>query len=216
MRFTLIHPSRERATRAKETFDYWIAAASGRFDIEHILSIDLSDPQNTLYPTLFDKSIVIINDNNCVVQATNHAAKIATGEVLIYLSDDFECPKNWDLQIMTEMDFQKATGSWLLKVDDCLQKFDADVLTIPIMSRQLFDQLGYFFHPEYKSMFCDQHLYWICKKHGFMLFAPNLKFPHLHYTNSKSPLDKTYTDSANNWDQGKQLYYKHRLEGFKL
>jgi len=216
MRFTLIHPSRGRATRAKETFDYWMRCHSGLTEVEHILSLDLSDAQNTLYTTLFSSSKVIINDNNCVVQATNHAAKIATGDVLIYLSDDFECPQNWDTLIYNEMIFQSAKGSWLLKVDDLLQRFEADVLTIPIMSRELHDRLGYFFHPEYKSMFCDQHLYWICKNNGFLLFAPNLKFPHLHYTNSKAPMDKTYKDSAANWDQGKALYYKHRQEGFLL
>lgn len=87
MGITLIHPSRGRPQKARETYEYWIANASNPENIEHILSLDFSDPLNEEYDR-FDK--LTIDHNTCVVEATNQAAKIATGDILVYTSDDFK------------------------------------------------------------------------------------------------------------------------------
>jgi hypothetical protein len=215
MKFTLIHPSRGRAEQAKRTKQFWIDRASGQYEIEHILSLDESDPQRNKYNL---DSIVLINANDCVVQATNHAAKIATGDILIYLSDDFECPNHWDKLIVQRLlrANKKGSDNWLIKVDDCLQKYFVPVLTIPIMSKGLYNKLGYFWHPEYKSMFVDEHLYWVCRNNGWILDSEELKFPHIHPANGKAQNDETYQRSANNWNQGKALFAKHKLENFPI
>ncbi len=216
MLISLIHPSRGRALKARATLDFWLSQASGTIPIEHILSIDNSDDQLPIYKQLFSSSpnsCGIANDNTSVVDATNQGAKVAKGDILIYLSDDFKCPKDWDLRLVEEFDMDLAM---LLKVDDCLQKFHVGVLTIPIMNRKLYNKLGYFWHPEYKSMFVDEHLYWICKNNSWLHFAPDLKFPHEHPCNGLAENDETYKRSAANWDQGKALFAKHKAEGFLL
>jgi hypothetical protein len=215
MKFTLIHPSRGRAEQAKRTKQFWIDRSSGKYEIEHILSLDQSDPQRHKYNL---DSIVLINDNDCVVQATNHAAKIATGDILIYLSDDFECPKDWDKLIVQRVLRVNKTiyDNFLIKVDDCLQKYFVPVLTIPIMSKVLYNRLGYFWHPEYKSMFVDEHLYWVCRNNGWILDSEELKFPHIHPANGKAQNDETYQRSANNWNQGKALFAKHKSLNFPI
>lgn len=214
MRITLIHPSRGRADQAKATYDYWMSQASGEIEIEHILSLDYSDPHAGRYKYFGENSSDVKSHNECVVEATNEAAKIATGDILIYLSDDFKCPKNWDLLIVERFDFMEIP--MLLKVDDCLQKFKADVLTIPIMNRALYKRLGYFWNPMYRSMFVDQDLYWVCANNNWINFAPELKFPHEHYSNGKARRDETYMRSDLNWNQGKELYAKRWREGFTI
>ena len=84
------------------------------------------------------------------------------------------------------------------------------------MNRKLYDLLGYFWHPEYKSMFCDEHLYWITEKLGAMKMCPHLKFEHHHACNGKAPNDETYKASALNWDQGKRTFARHKAQGFPL
>lgn len=216
MKITLLHPSRGRADKALETFTYWIKRALFPENIEHIICVDRDEPQMELYHKLFfSRSVFIISNSDNVVAATNRAAKLATGDILIYLSDDFKCPNNWDRLLIEEMkknDSQKV----LLKVDDCLQKFKVAVLTIPIMTLALYKTLGYFWHPAYRSMFVDEDLYWTCQKNGWLFMAPELKFPHEHPANGKAPDDETYKRSAANWDQGKAVFAERKEKNFPL
>lgn len=218
---SLIHPSRSRAVKSARNAREWIDKAG--CDVELILSIDKDDPEREFYyktysqewllnPNSEPRIIAIANDNKSVVEATNNASKEAKGDILVYLSDDFKCPDNWGQLILKE--FEGVTGPMLLKVDDCLQKFDVPVLTIPIMNRALYNLLGYFFHPDFKSMHCDEHLYQRCLRLGVIKKAPHLKFEHWHVSNGKAENDDTYRRSAANWDHGKQMMRKHRRLGF--
>lgn len=216
MRISLIHPSRGRPQKAKETYGYWMGMSSGENEIEHILSLDFSDPSRQDYPFFGPNSKIIEEHNNSVVEATNEACKSAKGDILIYLSDDFKCPHHWDKEVVNFINLNAKQPEWLLKVDDCLQKFEARVLTIPFMSRALYERLGYFWHPDFKSMWVDCHLYEICHKNNWLLFAPHLKFAHEHYSNGKAQRDDTYIRSDLNWNEGKMLFEKHLAEGFKL
>lgn len=193
--------------------------SSGVIEIEHILSLDFSDPRSEDYGLIEGKYVhfgnnskTTIDHNNSVVEATNQAAKMSTGDVLIYLSDDFKCPNNWDQKIFEQIKDNSKPA--LLKADDCLQPFHKDVLTIPIMNRALYERLGYFWNPIYKSMFVDQDLYHVCANNGWIIFAPNLRFPHEHYSIGKAERDETYIRSDRNWNEGQQTYLQRKSEGF--
>lgn len=211
---SLLHPSRGRPHKSRENVLNWVSKAST--PVEVIVSIDEGDPFKDDYKVAYfaDPVKLIVNDNTSVVEATNHAAKLATGDILLYLSDDFDCPDGWDVKIL---EAAKSFGAeWLLKVDDCLQRFDVGVLTIPIMSAGLYRKLGYFWHPGYKSMFVDEDLYWTCRKLGVLRNAEHLKFPHLHCSVGKAERDETYIRSEKNWDQGKAFFQQRKAAGFPL
>jgi hypothetical protein len=208
---SLIAPSRGRAQKSFDNSREWITNCGA--DVELILSLDSDDPQAMRYVYLYgDNSYIEINNNSGVVSATNHAAKGSTGDILVYLSDDFKCFDNWGQVLINE--FNKYKGPVLLKVDDMLQKFNVEVLTIPIMNRACYEALGYFFHPDFKSMHCDEHLYHRAKKLGFLKFAPHIKFEHQHVSVGKAQDDDTYRRSAANWNHGKETLAKHRRLGF--
>lgn len=206
---SLIHPSRGRPDKARETMFKWVKRYG---KVQHILSLDISDPRNKDYDGIWYD--VVEGDNTSVVEATNRAAKKSSGDILVYLSDDFDCPENWGELILKE--FEGVTDPMLIKVDDCLQPLHVPVLTIPIMNRALYDKLGYFWHPGYKSMFVDEDLYWTAKKLGALKLCPHLKFEHQHVSVGKAPDDETYRRSAANWDQGKALFAKRKAAGFPL
>lgn len=209
---SLLHPSRGRPEKAWDTYQKWAYQMTTHLD--YILSVDSSDPELQRYKQLFRNSPfeIQINDNKSVVEATNVAAKQSKGDILIYLSDDFDCPGGWDIKVLQE--FAKYTGPTIIKVDDCLQKFTTAILTIPFMNRAAYNLLGYFWHPGFKSMYVDEYLYWRAVKLEILRLAPHLKFEHLHYSVGKSPIDETYKRSEANWDQGKTLFNKLRLGGF--
>lgn len=223
----LIHPSRGRAKRSYANVMNWIRKAGPRqlqlMDIHVYLSIDESDPDRAEYVRLycddqvwFDRSVstlVLINNNTSVVEATNAAAKVCASDILIYLSDDFDCPDNWFEKVVSQFDTDKPM---LLKVHDGLQHFDTPVLTIPIMNYELYKKLGYFWHPEYKSMFVDQDLYETTKRIDAIKYAPDLVFMHNHPCVGRCEDDAIYQRSAANWDQGKTIFAKRKLENFPI
>lgn len=212
-RITLLHPSRGRAKQARLTRDLWMADASNTVEIEHILSLDRDDPQLSEYKKLLqDGSTILVNENKNVVQATNAVARVSNGSILIYLSDDFRCPRHWDVLIIDKI--KRISPPWLLKVHDCLQKFHVDVLTIPIMHRVTYTRLGYFWHPAYDSMFVDQDLYHTVVNNGWLVEAQELEFPHLHYSVGKAPRDATYRRSDSHWNTGKATYHQRKAQNF--
>jgi len=210
----LLHPSRGRAEQARSTLNKWVDNAYNPDQLEHVISVDNDDPQLLQYRDLFPTSTQVIGPNTNVVQAANAGAKQATGNVLLYLSDDFMCPPEWD-RLLDKL-FKDCTEPRLVKVDDCLQGFEKDVLTIPIMNRQLYEKLGYFFHPAYKSMFVDQDLYHTVNNMKAMVLCEYLKFPHLHCSIGKAPNDETYTRSNANWNSGKATYLVRKAKKFPL
>lgn len=227
MKISLLHPSRGRPDKSLDTAMDWITKAGTK--VELIISLDYSDPTFKRY----EKSYLnfhlieeydrcpyygghkdIYNDNTCVVEATNHAAKEAKGDILVYLSDDFKCPDNWGQLVLKE--FENENRPLLIKVDDCLQKFEVPVLTIPIMNRALYERLGYFWHPSYKSMWVDCDLYETAKRINAIKLCPHLKFEHMHPSVGKSVNDETYTRSAGNWDQGLIVFNERKKLNFPI
>ena len=206
---SLIHPSRGRPGKSFTNSVEWMQSAGT--DVELIVAVDESDPTKDEYIRLYH-SHAFVSPSTSVVQATNTAARNAKGDILLYLSDDFKCFPDWGKVI--EQEFAKYSGPTLLKVDDCLQPFHVRVLTIPIMNRQCYQRLGYFWHPGYKSMFVDEHLYWRTRKLGFLQMAPHIKFEHQHVSVGKAQDDDTYRRSAANWNQGLELFKKHKAAGF--
>lgn len=213
---SLIHPSRGRPEKSIANAKEWVDQAG--CDTELWVSVDIDDPKLNGYAGLVGEVVparlVMNGSNGNPVKATNQAAEHSTGEILLYLSDDFKCFPNWGIAVITE--FQKYQGPTLIKVDDCLQPFHVPVLTIPIMNRALYERLGYFWHPEYKSMFVDEDLYWTAKKLGALKMCPHLKFPHEHVSIGKAENDETYKRSASNWDQGKAVFAKRKAAGFPI
>src|SRR5207247_1570481 len=93
IRFSLLHPSRGRLERAAQAIGEWTARRSGAHAVEHILSID-TDDDVAGYRRVAEAAGVrlVVNANRSVVDAANAAARAATGDVLIVVSDDFGCP----------------------------------------------------------------------------------------------------------------------------
>lgn len=210
MKVSLIHPTRSRPQKSFDNSTAWMTFSN--VPTELIVSVDSSDPKLSEYQKLY--AGLLINDNTCVVEATNKAAAAARGDILLYLSDDFRCFGGWGKVIVEE--FQKYTGPVVLKVDDMLQPFRNGVLTIPIMNRAAYDKLGYFYHPGYKSMWVDVHLYYRATKLGMLKYAPHIKFEHAHVSVGKAENDETYKRSAAHWQQGQDLFEKHKKMGFSV
>jgi len=213
-KISLIHPSWGRPYMCKQCIYMWMDMFSEHNDLEYILSLDTDDAKAYL-PVIRDlvgklDLKVVIYPNANMVHALNNAAKLASGDVLIYVSDDFECFDNYDLAI------QKAVGKetdWVLFVYDGVR--DDDVQTISILSKEYYDRFGYIYYPEYTSMWADPDYTEMAKRTGKVIDAMYLTFQHRHFIPGAF-YDATYQrqDSPVAWDHGEKLFYKRAEENF--
>lgn len=192
---SLIHPSRSRIKKSKETtYDWRRAASSVQFEL--IVSVDHDDPQLEDYKTWYEGN-VIVNNNKSAVDAINNAAKVATGDVFIVVSDDTEpCPA-WVEYIYHEANGRK---DWILKTQDGIQPY---IITMPIMDRAYYNRTGYIYYPTFDHMFCDTYLTCVADITGRKITS-NLLFPHRN-DSIKDDLRKR-TDAT--WKQGEELFIK--------
>lgn len=189
---------------ALKTANYWLTSAEDESDIEHIFCLDYSDQKSSTYH-IIDR--YVLADNDCVVQAVNRGAEIAKGDILVYLSDDFRCPNGWDRIIRTNI--PNPSERVMLKFDDGVQHMDTTVLTVPVMSRGLYNHLGYFFNPLYKSQWVDVDLYF--ETRDFMKKI-DVVFKHHHYSVMKQQPDETNRRNDANWQQGKEVWENRKKQ----
>jgi hypothetical protein len=128
------------------------------------------------------------------------------------LSDDFDCPFNWDAEL------EKVIGDktdYAIRIQDDYVKADNPIMTLPIISKTVLDRLGYIYYPEYKGMWADNDLFEVCQHLGVIQHTP-LTFEHKHYINKKAKFDETYARHNNtaNYAFGKKLLEERRKNNF--
>jgi glycosyltransferase involved in cell wall biosynthesis len=212
VKFSLVHPSRGRPKRAEAAAREWQRAMSGAHEHEHLLSVDDDDSALPEYRELAARLSLklLVARNRSLVDAANRAARAATGDVLIVLSDDFGCPPEWDARLAETIGDRAEAAVF---VHDGL---DAKRMTLPILTRRLYERLGYVYHPDYFSMFADDDVTGAAAAMGRLLDARHLTFVHRHYSAGLAPSDATYerqNDRRAFW-LGWRVYEKRRLTAF--
>lgn len=220
MKITVIHPSRGRADQAFKTFLKWRMSA----DIaswEYILSIDEDDADNY---KIFDREFNwhdslpngwercnkrLISPNKSAIDAINNAAKIATGDLFIIISDDFSCPEHWDTLLLNDLNDKE---DFLLKTNDGLQK---TLVTLPIMDRKYYERFGYVYHEDYGHMHADEEMTIVALMLGRFINS-DLVFPHYHYTTGAMQMDDINVKNNNTWAHGQATLNRRALNNFGI
>lgn len=211
---TLIHPSRSRIDRALRAHKHWVENSSGTIAIQHIISVDSDDPQLSEYMMKFTKSTLIIRENKNAVQAINNAAKYAIGEIIVVMSDDFECHPKWDINIANAFSLPDVNHfDLLLKTNDGIQSW---IVTLPIMGIAFYERQGYIYNPEYHHMFCDTELTHRADLEKKLVFRPDLHFKHNHYTAGGIEPDQVTRKADSTWNQGMEVYLTNARNKFGL
>ena len=219
---SIIHPSRNRPQMAYAVAKKWIDMASKEYPFEYILSIDTSEPQKEKYWELFSmladsgenygkKSLsILVKDNETAIQAINNAAKESKYELIIVISDDFDCFDNWDKYLVENL---KDRQDFIVKTDDGIQPI---LITLPIMDRKYYERFGYVYYPEYKHMFCDTEMTDVGHILGKVITLKDKPFIHKHYTAGYMEKDDINVKNDATWTQGETLYNQRKKQNFYL
>lgn len=212
MRFSILHPCRSRVEKSWNCMSEWILRAG--VDLEVIISIDSNDPRKDEFLKVYEGFQVIVNDNDNAVMAVNAAAKVSTGDVLIVVSDDFQCPKDWGKSVERAV---KGRRDFVLKTADGIQPY---IVTLPILDRRYYDRFGYIYNPVYSHMFSDMELTHVADLLGRMVVRQDILFPHRHYSiipqRHRPAKDEVTIRADATFEPGKKIYLDRVRNNFGL
>lgn len=214
---TIIHPSRSRPTMAMETKNKWMSNALRPSEIEYILSVDNDDPQLQDYNTAFKYSGDVrmrYNNNNSAMQAINVVAPISSGNLIVVVSDDFDCFEGWDEYLLSHL---QGDTDYIVKTSDGYMNSDW-LITLPIMDRAYYNRFGYVYHPDYKHMWSDTEMTTVGHMLGKIvdLQNSNAVFKHRHYSINEMQKDAVNEKNDATWNQGKSLFLERFDRDFDL
>lgn len=210
---SIIHPSRSRPYQAHETVKKWLKNSDHIWNIEYIISIDSDDPKLDEYKGIIvDDSDVsfLVGENKTAIEAINNAAKHATGDILIVVSDDFDCPEHWDTDLLALIGDRQ---DFVAKTKDGAQPW---IITLPIMDCKYYSRFGYVYYPGFRHMFADTEMTHVGDLLGKTIHL-DITFPHRHYTQRDGqPKDEINVKNDATWNQGEQLYLERLKTNFGL
>jgi glycosyltransferase involved in cell wall biosynthesis len=213
-KISLLHATRGRPEKSDAARRLWLERSSGRHEIEYIVSIDDDDElMDAVDDIPCDRLIIGKNRGN--VDAYNAAYKEATGSILIQMHDDVVPPFHWDRKVANRIG---STKHAVLRVSDgqTCNPHNPGLLTVLIGTKDYFDSLGYFYYPEYVSIYCDDDITCKAERDGVIIEAQDIRFKHAWH-GGDDDADETYKRSYRdeNWKIGRAIIERRFTDDFK-
>jgi len=205
-KISLLHATRGRAAQAWKAKNEWLRLADNPDAIEHIFGIDADDAQ--AMPLMVTRHC-LVSGKGGPVAAWNEAAKHSRGEILIQLSDDWQPIQGWDTLIIHAIG--DTTKQAVLAISDGYRT--DNLLCMAIITRARYKAQGYMFHPEFFSMFSDNHFTDHAYADGVVIEAKDIVIEHLHPAFGKAEVDETYarSNAPANYEAGLATYERLKL-----
>jgi hypothetical protein len=219
MKISIIHPTRGRKIQALATAHKWMRKADRQNNIQYIFSVDNSDTDQwvdiiNFTPQCFFnngyEATVLKSDNKTAIEAINNAAKIATGDLLIVVSDDFDCPEHWDSLLL--LAGLPTMSDFIIKTKDGIQP---TLITLPIMDRVYYNRFGYIYHPDYLHMHADEEMTIVGHMLGRVINV-DLEFKHNHYSVGGMKMDAINQKNNATWSHGQTTLNRRAKDNFGI
>lgn len=220
MKLLLQLPTLGRPHKFLDCLNEYILTCSGEYEYVVNVNCDTSDesmsnPENlALFESVLGSAIDIkeMSSFNINFHYDSNTTKISAmnnlqGEdfdILIALSDDMHPNvSNWDKDIV------EAMLKHFPDFDGCVHFDDGhagqDLITLSIMGKTLYDHFGYIYHPDYKSLYCDNEFTQVVKSLGKYKYIDKNIISHEHYAEKGNRNSGDFDEAAN-----KTLQYSGR------
>jgi glycosyltransferase involved in cell wall biosynthesis len=202
VKISLLHATRGRPIEAVKAMTMWFNRAKNPERIEHIFAVDKGD-----------ESAVILNRFKKVVQyydgfsvgAWNLAADKCSGDILVQLSDDWECPIGWDEMIESRINPENES---VLQISDGYRT--DSLLCMAILTRKYYEKHG-LFNPAFKNVYSDTDFTFRAAKNNAIVDGRDVTFIHHHPFWENRPLDPTYERGNNEGEYARAKEIFERL-----
>lgn len=200
----------------KTTHKEWIDNANFKYKISTRVAVDTQQEAEQLKG--YD---VIVTDNTipgvCYPSYCLSSTLEANSEdIVIFASDDFFPPKNWDSYLATQMNNETDK---VLVVNDGIQQYPNKVVTLPIMHYGALMKMNkVIYHPVYTHMHSDVELYTTAEKMNLIKDVRDISsitFSHHHHSTNKRKMDESDTRLNESYSVGGELLRKRRSLSIK-
>ncbi len=216
---SLLHATRGRPEKAIATMRLWAERATNPAEIEYIIAYEIDDKStadhlDAILPTAempwFEGGVIVVRGAfGGSAPAWDAAYKSSSGRLLVQVSDDFECPQDWDTALLNRLPLGWEGEKIVVAVSDGLRR--DKLQTMAVCTAEYADYRGEFMHSGYLSMYADNEFTaraYIGAHNGEcrVIEARDLIFTHKHHcANPDVPEDDTYR-----WQNRKEAYDKGR------
>jgi len=191
---SLILPTRERPTQARQALDSVARTADRPRQLEVILYVDLDDvPSHGIeHPDL--KVVKLIRPRAKMGAMTQACYAASAGRYVMLLNDDVVCrTAGWDAAILARLE-QYADDVALVWGNDLFR--GATLPSHPILARTACAIMGGVCPQKYHRDYIDAHIYDVfCALrrlgHDRLVYLPDVVFEHMHVEAGKAPFDNT-------------------------
>lgn len=146
------------------------------------------------------------------VDGWNFAAELATGKVLINVSDDWFPPEHWDTELLRRI--PDLGGEYAIDVDNSDNA--GDLMAFCIVTRPYYERYGYLLNPEYEGLMSDVEFTDVARRDGVVVNARHIVFRHLNPETSTTPWDDVYRlhRKPGDLEFGQKVYERRKAAGF--
>jgi hypothetical protein len=217
MNILIQFPTFNRPEKFFKCFEKYIRLSSGKHQLHFNINCEQDDSQLHGYESklyLIDKLCVEeFNHIKMSLNVENYGNKIAAinanvdsrdFDIVLCASDDMiPQVENWDDEIC------QAMIDNFPNLDGCVHFNDGysngNLITFSILGKQLYDYFGYIYHPDYKSLYCDNEFTQEVIKLGKVKYIDKIIIKHEHYAEQGNSNSGDYDLAAK-----KTLFYSGR------
>lgn len=221
MKFLFKYPSRSRPDTFKFMLDRYYEYLSGEHEYEFLISLDEDDNTMNNKPMRNflkgkDNLSFYYGNNKSKVQAINSDMDKAKSnwDILFLISDDMRPKiKGFDNIIAQNMSNFFTEKDALLHYND--GRVGKRIVTLTVMGRKMYDNMGYIYHPDYISLWCDNEQTEVAKKSNkYKYFDIVLVYHDWHGSIKDNQRDKLYARNEGYYRIDKLMYDKRKRYGF--
>jgi hypothetical protein len=184
MKILVKFPTRSRPEQFLKTLSEWYNKAKDNSNIEYLISYDKDDSK--MSPTVIARAKSIGNNIKLVpgyskskIDACNRdIKKAAAWDIVLLISDDmFIQVDGWDEILRDNMKKHYPDTDGCLWFHDSHQK---RICTLSCMGKKYYNRFNYMYHPDYKSLWCDNEFTDVANKLHRMTYIDIKLVNHQH------------------------------------
>lgn len=222
MKILFKYATRERPDWFRRTLALYYREMSELCNFQFLVSIDKDDStmcNSDMFKFLHNKTNLIyaVGNNSSKIEAINadmESVSEVNWDILVVVSDDMvPVVRGYDKKIVDEMKKHFPDTDGALHFNDDMFGRDR-CITLSIMGRKLYERLGYIYHPDYKSFFCDNEFTDVVYGMGKVVYIPQVIISHKSWHGGRNSTDSLYRRNSRMGIPDEAIYNKRRLLGF--
>jgi glycosyltransferase involved in cell wall biosynthesis len=208
-KISVIHATKGRPQIAWQRRWQWLCLAEKPLEIEWLFMVDADEK------TDYTPHQGIRCNPGGIVNAWNAGAKIAKGDIIIQMSDDWSPPRHWDALISSAIGDTKAEK--VLAVSDGLRT--DKLLCMAILTKDRLKKQGHMFHPDYQDsdgIYGDNEFTDLAYLDQAVIEARHIQFKHENpmFTGGNPDEQLKNHNKPEFYEKGKAIYEKHKANNW--